>query len=104
MRARGRVHDRAVRLTADQRPGVGALFADVYRRDTIALWIIFGTNLFSVYTFSSWTPVILKSLGLGGDCDSRFAGLQPGRYHRHAAERVGDLAHRLAPTALTVVA
>ncbi len=50
--------------TAGQRPGVGALFADVYRRDTIALWIIFGTNLFSVYTFFSWTPVILKSLGL----------------------------------------
>jgi AAHS family 4-hydroxybenzoate transporter-like MFS transporter len=50
--------------TAGKRPGIGALFSDLYRRDTIALWIIFGTNLFSVYTFFSWTPVILKSLGL----------------------------------------
>jgi AAHS family 4-hydroxybenzoate transporter-like MFS transporter len=49
---------------AGKRPGIGALFADLYRRDTAALWIIFGTNLFSVYTFFSWTPVILKSLGL----------------------------------------
>jgi AAHS family 4-hydroxybenzoate transporter-like MFS transporter len=49
---------------AGHRPGIGALFADLYRRDTAALWIIFGTNLFSVYTFFSWTPVILKSLGL----------------------------------------
>src|SRR5262245_21513247 len=49
---------------AGKRPGIGALFADLYRRDTVALWIIFGTNLFSVYTFFSWTPVILKSLGL----------------------------------------
>jgi AAHS family 4-hydroxybenzoate transporter-like MFS transporter len=49
---------------AGERPGIGALFSDLYRRDTTALWIIFGTNLFSVYTFFSWTPVILKSLGL----------------------------------------
>jgi AAHS family 4-hydroxybenzoate transporter-like MFS transporter len=50
--------------TTGRRPGIGALFSELYRRDTTALWIIFGTNLFSVYTFFSWTPVILKSLGL----------------------------------------
>jgi AAHS family 4-hydroxybenzoate transporter-like MFS transporter len=50
--------------TVGERPGIGALFSGLYRRDTTALWIIFATNLFSVYTFFSWTPVLLRSLGL----------------------------------------
>jgi AAHS family 4-hydroxybenzoate transporter-like MFS transporter len=44
--------------------GLRALFSAPFVRDTVALWIIFITNLFSVYAFFSWTPVILTSLGL----------------------------------------
>jgi AAHS family 4-hydroxybenzoate transporter-like MFS transporter len=33
-------------------------------RDTCSLWLLFLTNMFTIYTFFSWTPVILNSLNL----------------------------------------
>ncbi len=33
-------------------------------RDTLGLWLVFATNMFVIYTFFSWSPVILGSLGL----------------------------------------
>ncbi len=32
--------------------------------DTIGLWLVFVTNMFVIFTFFSWSPVILSSLGL----------------------------------------
>jgi len=45
------------------RAGIGALFARDYVRDTLAAWLAFATNLFAVYAFFSWTPVVLSALG-----------------------------------------
>jgi MFS transporter, AAHS family, 4-hydroxybenzoate transporter len=42
----------------------GALFSRDLARDTLAAWIIFGTNLFAVYAFFNWAPVALTALGL----------------------------------------
>jgi AAHS family 4-hydroxybenzoate transporter-like MFS transporter len=33
-------------------------------RETCGLWLIFLTNMFTIYTFFSWSPVILSSFGL----------------------------------------
>jgi len=44
--------------------GLAAIFRPEFARDSAALWLIFLTNLFSVYAFFSWTPTILTSLGL----------------------------------------
>jgi MFS transporter, AAHS family, 4-hydroxybenzoate transporter len=43
--------------------GLGALFSRDLARDTLAAWVIFGTNLFAVYAFFNWTPAVLTSLG-----------------------------------------
>lgn len=43
---------------------LSALFSRSLVRDTLATWIIFGTNIFAVYAFFSWAPVVLTSLGL----------------------------------------
>jgi AAHS family 4-hydroxybenzoate transporter-like MFS transporter len=43
---------------------LGALFSRELARDTLASWVIFGTNLFAVYAFFNWAPVALRSLGL----------------------------------------
>jgi MFS transporter, AAHS family, 4-hydroxybenzoate transporter len=44
--------------------GVRALLEPLYRRDTLALWLIFFTNLFTVYVFFGWLPTALSSVGL----------------------------------------
>jgi AAHS family 4-hydroxybenzoate transporter-like MFS transporter len=43
---------------------VGAIFTAMYRRDTITLWLIFFTNVFSVYFFFNWLPTVLASAKL----------------------------------------
>ena len=43
---------------------VRAIFASTYRRDTITLWLIFFTNVFSVYFFFNWLPTVLSSVKL----------------------------------------
>lgn len=40
-----------------------ALFNDVYRRDTLALWSAFFLNLLAVYIFFNWMPTMLSGLG-----------------------------------------
>ena len=45
--------------------GVRALFSHELMRDTLAAWVIFGTNIFAVYAIFNWAPVVLTSLGLG---------------------------------------
>jgi AAHS family 4-hydroxybenzoate transporter-like MFS transporter len=49
---------------AVSRIGVARLIANPLRRETIGLWLIFLTNMFTIFTFFSWSPVILSSLGL----------------------------------------
>jgi AAHS family 4-hydroxybenzoate transporter-like MFS transporter len=42
---------------------LSTLFSPGLARDTIAAWLIFGTNIFAVYAFFNWAPVVLTSLG-----------------------------------------
>jgi MFS transporter, AAHS family, 4-hydroxybenzoate transporter len=49
---------------AVSRNGVARLISKPLRRETVGLWLIFLTNMFIIYTFFSWSPVILSSLGL----------------------------------------
>jgi AAHS family 4-hydroxybenzoate transporter-like MFS transporter len=44
-------------------PAAGLLRGPLLR-ETCGLWLIFLTNMFTIYTFFSWSPVILGSLGL----------------------------------------
>lgn len=44
--------------------GLRALFSRALVRDTIAAWLVFGTNVFAVYAFFNWIPVVLTSVGL----------------------------------------
>lgn len=43
---------------------VAAIFAPDYRRDTLMLWLIFFTNVFSVYFFFNWLPTVLAAANL----------------------------------------
>jgi AAHS family 4-hydroxybenzoate transporter-like MFS transporter len=40
------------------------LFSPTLLRDTVAAWAIFATNIFAVYAFFNWAPVVLTALGL----------------------------------------
>jgi len=40
-----------------------ALFSPLLIRDTLGAWLAFATNIFAVYSFFSWSPVVLTSLG-----------------------------------------
>jgi AAHS family 4-hydroxybenzoate transporter-like MFS transporter len=44
--------------------GLRILFSRGLARDTLAAWLVFLTNVFAVYAFFSWAPVVLTSLGL----------------------------------------
>lgn len=52
--------------TRDAHSGVTlkSLLGREHRRDTLGIWLVFFTNLFSVFTFLSWAPLIFTSLGL----------------------------------------
>lgn len=45
--------------------GLRMLFSREFIRDTLATWIVFGTNIFAVYAFFNWAPTVLTALGLG---------------------------------------
>jgi MFS transporter, AAHS family, 4-hydroxybenzoate transporter len=51
-------------LAPDARVGVSTLVARPLLRETLGLWLIFFTNMFTIFTFFSWSPVILSSFGL----------------------------------------
>jgi AAHS family 4-hydroxybenzoate transporter-like MFS transporter len=46
------------------RVSLGTLLAGPLLVETCALWLIFLTNMFTIYTFFSWSPVILSSFNL----------------------------------------
>jgi len=41
-----------------------ALFGAEHRRETLLIWLIFFTNVFTVYCYFSWTPTVLTAVGL----------------------------------------
>jgi MFS transporter, AAHS family, 4-hydroxybenzoate transporter len=47
-----------------QHGGLRAILSRQLLPDTLALWIAFVTNLFAVYCFYNWAPVVLTSIGL----------------------------------------
>jgi MFS transporter, AAHS family, 4-hydroxybenzoate transporter len=47
--------------------GVRALFAPNLRWDTILTSLAFLTNIFAVYAFFNWSPLVLTSMGFGFD-------------------------------------
>jgi AAHS family 4-hydroxybenzoate transporter-like MFS transporter len=47
-----------------ERPGPLALFGAEHRRETLLIWLIFFTNVFTVYCYFSWTPTVLTAVGL----------------------------------------
>lgn len=49
---------------ANEASGTRGVFAKEMLRDTMALWLMFITNVFSVYCFYNWAPVVLTSLGI----------------------------------------
>lgn len=49
---------------ASGKVGVAALFTAAFRHDTMLVWIIFFTNVFAVYAFFGWLPVVISSTGL----------------------------------------
>lgn len=40
------------------------LFSADLIRDTLAIWLVFASSTFAVYSFFSWSPVVLTTLGL----------------------------------------
>jgi MFS transporter, AAHS family, 4-hydroxybenzoate transporter len=50
--------------TASAKSTVTTLFSVEYRGDTLILWVIFFTNVFSVYFFFNWLPTVLASAQL----------------------------------------
>jgi MFS transporter, AAHS family, 4-hydroxybenzoate transporter len=49
---------------AGERAGPLALFSAEHRRETLVLWLIFFTNVFTAYCYFSWTPTVLTAVGL----------------------------------------
>jgi AAHS family 4-hydroxybenzoate transporter-like MFS transporter len=47
-----------------ERAGPLALFSAEHRRETLLIWLIFFTNVFTVYCYFSWTPTVLTAVGL----------------------------------------
>jgi AAHS family 4-hydroxybenzoate transporter-like MFS transporter len=50
--------------TAAERTGPLALFSTEHRRETLVIWLIFFTNVFTAYCYFSWTPTVLSAVGL----------------------------------------
>jgi AAHS family 4-hydroxybenzoate transporter-like MFS transporter len=43
---------------------LAAIFERALRRDTLILWLIFFTNVFSIYFFFNWLPTVLSAANL----------------------------------------
>jgi MFS transporter, AAHS family, 4-hydroxybenzoate transporter len=50
--------------TAAESVGPLALFSAEHRRETLVIWLIFFTNVFTAYCYFSWTPTVLSAVGL----------------------------------------
>ncbi len=85
----------SLELPPDARLPAVHLFSRSLLRDTIGLWLVFATNMFVIYTFFSWSPVILDSLGLPllesvrGSMVFNVAGLVGGAFVAFVAARAG---------------
>jgi AAHS family 4-hydroxybenzoate transporter-like MFS transporter len=55
--------------------GLATLFGPELRRDTLLIWLIFVTNIFAVFAFFNWLPVVLSSVGLPLDIALRGASM-----------------------------
>jgi AAHS family 4-hydroxybenzoate transporter-like MFS transporter len=49
---------------AGERAGPLALFSPEHCRETLLIWLIFFTNVFTVYCYFGWTPTVLTGVGL----------------------------------------
>ena len=47
-----------------KRVGPLALFSAEHRRETLVIWLIFFTNVFTAYCYFNWTPTVLSAVGL----------------------------------------
>jgi MFS transporter, AAHS family, 4-hydroxybenzoate transporter len=89
--------------------GVATLFSKPLRRETVALWLIFLTNMFTIFTFFSWSPVILSSLGLPlavavrGSVVFNVAGVCGGIVSAYGLARLGSRWPSITLAALGVV-
>ena len=54
----------AAQGSSQQRVGLRAVLSRELLQDSLALWIIFITNLFAVYSFYNWASVVLTNIGL----------------------------------------
>jgi AAHS family 4-hydroxybenzoate transporter-like MFS transporter len=51
-------------ITVVERSALAAIFSQGLRGDTLILWLIFFTNVFSIYFFFNWLPTVLASAQL----------------------------------------
>ncbi|MEZ5498670.1 MAG: MFS transporter [Steroidobacteraceae bacterium] len=51
-------------LASESNATLAAIFSRALRYDTAIIWLIFITNIFAVYAFFNWLPVVLSSVGL----------------------------------------
>jgi AAHS family 4-hydroxybenzoate transporter-like MFS transporter len=59
----GREHWQAPKAT-ELRRGVLELFRPEFRYNTIVIWMVFMTNVLTVYSFFNWVPALLSGAGL----------------------------------------
>jgi MFS transporter, AAHS family, 4-hydroxybenzoate transporter len=90
------------------RISLATLIAKPLRRETIGLWVIFLTNMFTIFTFFSWSPIILSSLGLPlavavrGSIVFNLAGVCGGMLSAYGVARLGSFWPSVALAALGV--
>ena len=79
------------------RLGPLALFSAEHRRETLVIWLIFFTNVFTAYCYFNWTPTVLSAVGLSlATALHGLLLLQPGRRDRCVAGRLVDGARGFA--------
>jgi len=73
-------------VTAASGSTVGAIFERALRTDTLILWVIFFSNVFSIYFFFNWLPTVLSAANLD------FAVAVSGSLYFNLGGVVGSLA------------
>jgi MFS transporter, AAHS family, 4-hydroxybenzoate transporter len=94
---------------AGSRTSVATLISKPLWRESVGLWLIFLTNMFTIFTFFSWSPVILSSLGLPlavavrGSIVFNLAGVCGGIVTAYGVARLGSRWPSLTLAALGIV-
>jgi MFS transporter, AAHS family, 4-hydroxybenzoate transporter len=97
-------------LAAHARVSVSTLVTKPLLRETLGIWLIFFTNMFTIFTFFSWSPVILGSFGLSlsaavrGSFIFNLAGVCGGCIIAWMLSRLGSRWPTAAIAALGVIA